>query len=127
AAAPPVNPHPRQRSFAVARPPFLPSPPRALHCFQLPSGRNFALHFKNKFFFLAMPGMMEKGSEYLGKGRSNGTKSPAGGASSNGHYSEESGSDDEHGDVGMRVGSDYQASIPEFNPGKKKISLNPLR
>ncbi|XP_059504574.1 REST corepressor 3 isoform X5 [Stegostoma tigrinum] len=68
-----------------------------------------------------MPGMMEKGSEYLGKGRSNGTKSPAG-ASSNGHYSEESGSDDEHGDVGMRVGSDYQASIPEFNPGATKYS-----
>ncbi|XP_072365766.1 REST corepressor 3 isoform X2 [Scyliorhinus torazame] len=68
-----------------------------------------------------MPGMMEKGSEYLGKGRSNGTKSPAGGASSNGHYSEESGSDDEH-DVGMRVGSDYQASIPEFNPGATKYS-----
>lgn len=63
---------------------------------------------------------MEKGSEYLGKGRSNGTKSPAS-ASSNGHYSEESGSDDEH-DVGMRVGSDYQASIPEFNPGATKYS-----
>lgn len=42
-----------------------------------------------------MPGMMDKGSEYLGKGRSNGTKSPSN--ASNGHLSEESGSDDEHG------------------------------
>lgn len=101
-----------------------------------------------------MPGMMDKGSEYLGKGRSNGTKSPSN--ASNGHFSEESGSDDEHGecgsleqptgaassillhckygtfiiicytltfrmsfsDVGMRVGADYQASIPEFEPGE---------
>eukprot|EP00062_Callorhinchus_milii_P008070 gi/632950408/ref/XP_007890700.1/ PREDICTED: REST corepressor 3 [Callorhinchus milii] len=41
-----------------------------------------------------MPGMMDRGSEHVGKGRSNGTRSPAG-ASSNGHYSEDSGSDDE--------------------------------
>ncbi|XP_029449140.1 REST corepressor 3 isoform X12 [Rhinatrema bivittatum] len=61
-----------------------------------------------------MPGMMEKGSEFLGKGRSNGTKSPS--TASNGHYSEESGSDDEHGDVGMRVGADYQARIPDYDP-----------
>ncbi|XP_064802969.1 REST corepressor 3-like isoform X2 [Oncorhynchus masou masou] len=66
-----------------------------------------------------MPGMMEKGSEYLGKGRSNGTKSPSN--ASNGHFSDESGSDDEH-DVGMRVGSDYQANIPEFDPGSTKYS-----
>ncbi|KAK1171254.1 REST corepressor 3-like isoform X1 [Acipenser oxyrinchus oxyrinchus] len=66
-----------------------------------------------------MPGMMEKGSEYLGKGRSNGTKSPSN--ASNGHFSEESGSDDEH-DVGMRVGSEYQASIPEFEPGATKYT-----
>lgn len=39
--------------------------------------------------------MMDKGSEYLGKGRSNGTKSPSN--ASNGHFSDESGSDDEHG------------------------------
>ncbi len=97
-----------------------------------------------------MPGMMDKGSEYLGKGRSNGTKSPSN--ASNGHFSDESGSDDEHGeysleqplvapyvavlngiiwlkrllgfmwivfaDVGMRVGADYQANIPEFEPGE---------
>lgn len=44
-----------------------------------------------------MPGMMDKGSEYLGKGRSNGTKSPS--SASNGHFSDESGSDDEHGNV----------------------------
>ncbi|XP_051238125.1 REST corepressor 3 isoform X2 [Dicentrarchus labrax] len=62
-----------------------------------------------------MPGMMDKGSEYLGKGRSNGTKSPSN--ASNGHFSDESGSDDEH-DVGMRVGADYQANIPEFEPGE---------
>lgn len=96
-----------------------------------------------------MPGMMEKGSDYLGKGRSNGTKSPS--TASNGHFSDESGSDDEHGDiasnsflplpmsvfwiwlvklncfrgcclcfpdVGMRVGADYQATIPDFEPGE---------
>ena len=40
--------------------------------------------------------MMDKGSEYLGKGRSNGTKSPSN--ASNGHFSDESGSDDEHGE-----------------------------
>uniref|UniRef100_A0A8C1D505 REST corepressor 3 n=1 Tax=Cyprinus carpio carpio TaxID=630221 RepID=A0A8C1D505_CYPCA len=66
-----------------------------------------------------MPGMMDKGSEYLGKGRSNGTKSPSN--ASNGHFSDESGSDDEH-DVGMRVGSDYQVYIPEFDPGSTKYS-----
>uniref|UniRef100_A0A8C9ZDV2 REST corepressor 3 n=1 Tax=Sander lucioperca TaxID=283035 RepID=A0A8C9ZDV2_SANLU len=66
-----------------------------------------------------MPGMMDKGSEYLGKGRSNGTKSPSN--ASNGHYSDESGSDDEH-DVGMRVGADYQANIPEFEPGSSKYT-----
>lgn len=43
-----------------------------------------------------MPGMMDKGAEYLGKGRSNGTKSPSN--ASNGHLSEESGSDEEHGE-----------------------------
>ncbi|XP_028675993.1 REST corepressor 3 isoform X2 [Erpetoichthys calabaricus] len=66
-----------------------------------------------------MPGMMEKGPEYLGKGRSNGTKSPSN--ASNGHFSEESGSDEEH-DVGMRVGSEYQATIPEYDPGATKYS-----
>uniref|UniRef100_A0A8C7HM78 REST corepressor 3 n=1 Tax=Oncorhynchus kisutch TaxID=8019 RepID=A0A8C7HM78_ONCKI len=66
-----------------------------------------------------MPGMMDKGSEYLGKGRSNGTKNPSN--ASNGHFSDESGSDDEH-DVGMRVGSDYQANIPEFDHGSTKYS-----
>uniref|UniRef100_A0A665U2N2 REST corepressor 3 n=1 Tax=Echeneis naucrates TaxID=173247 RepID=A0A665U2N2_ECHNA len=66
-----------------------------------------------------MPGMMDKGAEYLGKGRSNGTKSPS--SASNGHFSDESGSDDEH-DVGMRVGADYQANIPEFEPGSTKYS-----
>ncbi|KAK0133427.1 REST corepressor 3 [Merluccius polli] len=62
-----------------------------------------------------MPGMMDRGSDYLGKGRSNGAKSPSSGAS-NGHFSEESASDEEH-DVGMRVGADYQASVPDFDPG----------
>ncbi|KAM4594515.1 REST corepressor 3 isoform 2-T2 [Fundulus diaphanus] len=66
-----------------------------------------------------MPGMMDKGSEYLGKGRSNGTKSPSN--ASNGHFSDESGSDDEH-DIGMRVGADYQANIPEFEPGSMKYT-----
>lgn len=46
-----------------------------------------------------MPGMMDKGSEYLGKGRSNGTKSPSN--ASNGHFSDESGSDDEHGEYSL--------------------------
>uniref|UniRef100_A0AC11C0K5 REST corepressor 3 n=1 Tax=Ovis aries TaxID=9940 RepID=A0AC11C0K5_SHEEP len=81
-----------------------------------------------------MPGMMEKGPELLGKNRSaNGSaKSPAGGgggggaSSTNGglHFSEpESGcsSDDEH-DVGMRVGAEYQARIPEFDPGATKYT-----
>ncbi|XP_063092897.1 REST corepressor 3 isoform X6 [Cavia porcellus] len=78
-----------------------------------------------------MPGMMEKGPEFLGKSRSanGGAKSPAGGgaSSTNGglHSSEpESGcsSDDEHGDVGMRVGAEYQARIPEFDPGATKYT-----
>ncbi|XP_035300862.1 REST corepressor 3 isoform X6 [Cricetulus griseus] len=84
-----------------------------------------------------MPGMMEKGPELLGKSRSanGGAKSPAGGggggggggSSANGglHFSEpESGcsSDDEHGDVGMRVGAEYQARIPEFDPGATKYT-----
>ncbi|XP_075845619.1 REST corepressor 3 isoform X3 [Microtus pennsylvanicus] len=80
-----------------------------------------------------MPGMMEKGPELLGKNRSanGGAKSPAGGggggSSANGglHFSEpESGcsSDDEHGDVGMRVGAEYQARIPEFDPGATKYT-----
>lgn len=54
-----------------------------------------------------MPGMMDKGSEYLGKGRTNGTKSPSN--ASNGHFSDESGSDDEHG--GYRLGSN-NAHLP---------------
>ncbi|XP_077460398.1 REST corepressor 3 isoform X1 [Stigmatopora argus] len=64
-----------------------------------------------------MPGMMDKGSEYLGKARSNGTKSPSN--ASNGHLTDESGSDDEH-DVGMRVGADYQAAIPDLEAGSGK-------
>ncbi|XP_069811231.1 REST corepressor 3 isoform X2 [Dendropsophus ebraccatus] len=68
-----------------------------------------------------MPGMMDKGTEFLGKNRSNGTKSPS--SASNGHYSEESGgSDDEHGDVGMRVGADFQARIPDYEPGATKYT-----
>ncbi|XP_031757913.1 REST corepressor 3 isoform X2 [Xenopus tropicalis] len=66
-----------------------------------------------------MPGMMEKGTEFLGKNRA---KSPL--SASNGHCSEESGGsdDDEHGDVGMRVGADFQARIPEFDPGATKYT-----
>ncbi|KAM9317415.1 REST corepressor 3 isoform 1-T1 [Gastrophryne carolinensis] len=66
-----------------------------------------------------MPGMMDKGTDFLGKSRSNGTKSPS--SASNGHYSEESGSDDEH-DVGMRVGADFQARIPDYEPGAMKYT-----
>ncbi|XP_071996298.1 REST corepressor 3 isoform X1 [Engystomops pustulosus] len=67
-----------------------------------------------------MPGMMDKSTEFLGKNRSNGTKSPS--SASNGHYSEESGgSDDEH-DVGMRVGADFQARIPDYEPGATKYT-----
>ncbi|XP_037988224.1 REST corepressor 3 isoform X1 [Motacilla alba alba] len=72
-----------------------------------------------------MPGMMEKGAELLGgKSRAapNGAKSSS---PSNGHYSEpESGggdSGDEH-DVGMRVGAEYQARIPDFEPGATKYT-----
>ncbi|XP_037353234.1 REST corepressor 3 isoform X3 [Talpa occidentalis] len=77
-----------------------------------------------------MPGMMEKGPEFLGKPRAGpgGAKSPAGGgaAATNGGLpasEPESGgsSDDEH-DVGMRVGAEYQARIPEFDPGATKYS-----
>uniref|UniRef100_A0A8C6UQV8 REST corepressor 3 n=1 Tax=Neogobius melanostomus TaxID=47308 RepID=A0A8C6UQV8_9GOBI len=53
-----------------------------------------------------MPGMMDKGSPSS--------------AASNGHCTDDS-SDDEH-DVGMRVGSDYQAAIPDFEPGATKYS-----
>ncbi|XP_069090052.1 REST corepressor 3 isoform X2 [Pleurodeles waltl] len=63
-----------------------------------------------------MPGMMDKGMEFLGKTRPNGAKSP-----SNGLLSDESGSDDEH-DVGMRVGADYQARIPDYDPGATKYT-----
>ncbi|XP_053793326.1 REST corepressor 3 isoform X1 [Vidua macroura] len=72
-----------------------------------------------------MPGTMEKGAELLGvKSRAapNGAKSSS---PSNGHYSEpESGggdSGDEH-DVGMRVGAEYQARIPDFEPGATKYT-----
>ncbi|XP_054486143.1 REST corepressor 3 isoform X2 [Agelaius tricolor] len=72
-----------------------------------------------------MPGAMEKGAELLGgKSRTapNGAKSSS---PSNGHYSEpESGggdSGDEH-DVGMRVGAEYQARIPDFEPGATKYT-----
>ncbi|XP_066034436.1 REST corepressor 3 isoform X1 [Chamaea fasciata] len=72
-----------------------------------------------------MPGAMEKGAELLGgKSRAapNGAKSSS---PSNGHYSEpESGggdSGDEH-DVGMRVGAEYQARIPDFEPGATKYT-----
>ncbi|XP_062980090.1 REST corepressor 3 isoform X2 [Elgaria multicarinata webbii] len=86
-----------------------------------------------------MPGMMEKGAELLGGAKSraaaNGTKNGGGGGGSpgsNGHFSEpESGSGgggggggdsgDEH-DVGMRVGADYQARIPDFDPGATKYT-----
>lgn len=53
------------------------------------------IHCRKKQNVIIMPGMMDKGSDYLGKGRSNGTKSPSN--ASNGHFSDESGSDDEHG------------------------------
>ncbi|XP_063299931.1 REST corepressor 3 isoform X2 [Pelobates fuscus] len=66
-----------------------------------------------------MPGMMDKHTDFLGKSRPNGTKSPA--SASNGHYSEESGSDDEH-DIGMRVGADFQARIPDYEPGATKYT-----
>ncbi|XP_063774338.1 REST corepressor 3 isoform X2 [Pseudophryne corroboree] len=66
-----------------------------------------------------MPGMMDRSTDFLAKSRSNGTKSPS--SASNGHCSEESGSDDEH-DVGMRVGADFQARIPEFEPGATKYT-----
>lgn len=55
----------------------------------------FNNYYRKKVNIIRMPGMMDKGSDYLGKGRSNGTKSPSN--ASNGHFSDESGSDDEHG------------------------------
>ncbi|XP_049625882.1 REST corepressor 3 isoform X2 [Suncus etruscus] len=87
-----------------------------------------------------MPGMMEKGPELLGRGpraaNGGGAKSPAGGGSGGGGggaaatngalaasepESGGSSSDDEH-DVGMRVGAEYQARIPEFDPGATKYT-----
>ncbi|XP_014453626.1 REST corepressor 3 isoform X3 [Alligator mississippiensis] len=80
-----------------------------------------------------MPGMMEKGGELLGgksRAAANGTKGGGGGGGgggspSNGHCSEpDSGggdSGDEH-DVGMRVGAEYQARIPDFEPGATKYT-----
>uniref|UniRef100_A0A8C0JD77 REST corepressor 3 n=1 Tax=Chelonoidis abingdonii TaxID=106734 RepID=A0A8C0JD77_CHEAB len=70
-----------------------------------------------------MPGMMEKGAEFLG-GKSrvapNGTKSSS---PANGHYSEpESGGSGDEPDVGMRVGAEYQARIPDFDPGATKYT-----
>uniref|UniRef100_UPI00398E966E REST corepressor 1 isoform X2 n=1 Tax=Pristiophorus japonicus TaxID=55135 RepID=UPI00398E966E len=66
-----------------------------------------------------MPTMIEKGPEVSGKRRGrNGAKSFAGGAATNGNNSWEeasSGSDDEHGG-GMRVGSQYQAVVPDYDP-----------
>ncbi|XP_018120509.1 REST corepressor 3 isoform X4 [Xenopus laevis] len=65
-----------------------------------------------------MPGMMEKGTVFLGKNRA---KSPS--SASNGHCSEDSGgSDDDEHDVGMRVGADFQARIPDFDPGATKYT-----
>ncbi|XP_067895065.1 REST corepressor 1 isoform X3 [Heterodontus francisci] len=69
-----------------------------------------------------MPTMIEKGPEVSGKRRGrNGAKSFAGGtaaaAATNGNNSWEeasSGSDDEHGG-GMRVGSQYQAVVPDYD------------
>ncbi|XP_072895813.1 REST corepressor 1 isoform X2 [Hemitrygon akajei] len=70
-----------------------------------------------------MPTMIEKGPEVSGKRRGrNGAKSFAGGAATNGNNSWEeasSGSDDEHGG-GMRVGSQYQAVVPEYDPDVAK-------
>ncbi|XP_069772560.1 REST corepressor 1 isoform X2 [Narcine bancroftii] len=65
-----------------------------------------------------MPTMIEKGPEVSGKRRGrNGAKSFAGGAATNGNNSWEeasSGSEDEHGG-GMRVGSQYQALVPDYD------------
>lgn len=60
-----------------------------------------------------MPGMMDKGSEYLGKGRSNGTKSPSN--ASNGHFSDESGSDDEHGEYSLEQRLVARVYVRVFN------------
>ncbi|XP_060034365.1 REST corepressor 3 isoform X1 [Erinaceus europaeus] len=69
---------------------------------------------------------MEKAPELLPKGRAaGGARSPAGGAATNGGRAasepDSGGSDDEH-DVGMRVGAEFQARVPDFDPGATKYT-----
>lgn len=68
---------------------------------------------------------MEKGAElWGGRSRAAAGGPKSGGSPSDGPYSEsESGgadSGDEH-DVGMRVGAEYQARIPDFEPGSAGV------
>ncbi|KAM8921174.1 REST corepressor 1 isoform 2-T2 [Pelodytes ibericus] len=70
-----------------------------------------------------MPAMIEKGAEVSGKrrGRNNAASSKSLAPNGNGSNSWEEGSstsssDDEHGGGGMRVGPQYQAVVPEYDP-----------
>ncbi|XP_035677915.1 REST corepressor 3-like isoform X7 [Branchiostoma floridae] len=54
------------------------------------------------------------------------TRGDAPSGASNGHVSDDSSSDEEH-EAGMRVGQDYQASIPEWNPESMKEDPAQLR
>ncbi|XP_078674548.1 REST corepressor 3-like isoform X9 [Branchiostoma floridae x Branchiostoma belcheri] len=54
------------------------------------------------------------------------TRGDAPSGASNGHISDDSSSDDEH-EAGMRVGQEFQASIPEWNPESMKEDPPPLR
>ncbi|XP_031435758.1 REST corepressor 1 isoform X2 [Clupea harengus] len=78
-----------------------------------------------------MPAMLDKGStEMSGKRRgrnsvSNPTKSFAANGNSNNSWEEGSSgssSDDEHGAGGMRVGPQYQANVPDYDPEVAKAS-----
>ncbi|KAL0969728.1 hypothetical protein UPYG_G00231490 [Umbra pygmaea] len=78
-----------------------------------------------------MPAMMEKsGSEISGKRRGRNTvnnpnKSFAANGNSNNSWEEGSSgssSDDEHGSGGMRVGTQYQAVVPDYDPEVAKVA-----
>ncbi|KAI4902042.1 hypothetical protein NFI96_033095 [Prochilodus magdalenae] len=79
-----------------------------------------------------MPAMLEKGTtEISGKRRgrnsvNNPTKSFTSNGNSNNSWEEGSSgssSDDEHGAGGMRVGPQYQAVVPDYDPGAWKFSF----
>ncbi|XP_053331571.1 REST corepressor 1 [Spea bombifrons] len=77
-----------------------------------------------------MPAMIEKGAEGSGKrrGRNNAAGNKSLAANGNGNNSWEEGSstsssDDEHGSGGVRIGPQYQAVVPDYDPEVAKSCL----